>query len=156
QPDTSRELLRRADAAFLPNGMPGRGYIQIGNEPIELAQIAFSGDRDPHAAPNEDGEQPKFFEIAVRMAAGLVVGERPRAPWPARMPAALTLADPLQPDYLDTTGAPGVAADRDTPALNADAGRWLVGTHRWPGIDWERTALRTVVGLADDPAGARQ
>jgi S-DNA-T family DNA segregation ATPase FtsK/SpoIIIE len=42
--DTSREMLRRSDAAFLPNGMPGRGYLQIGNENIELMQVAWTGE----------------------------------------------------------------------------------------------------------------
>ena len=42
-PDDSREVLRRADAAFLPPGIPGRGYLQIGNENIELIQTAYTG-----------------------------------------------------------------------------------------------------------------
>jgi DNA segregation ATPase FtsK/SpoIIIE, S-DNA-T family len=42
-PDDSRELLRRSDAAFLPPTIPGRGYLQIGNENIELVQVAHTG-----------------------------------------------------------------------------------------------------------------
>ena len=42
-PEDSRELLRRSDAAFLPPTIPGRGYLQIGNENIELVQVAHTG-----------------------------------------------------------------------------------------------------------------
>ena len=38
--DTSREMLRRSDAAFLPDGQPGRGYLQVGAENLELIQVA--------------------------------------------------------------------------------------------------------------------
>ena len=40
----SREMLRRADAAYLPGNLPGRGYLQVGNDEIELIQVAYSGD----------------------------------------------------------------------------------------------------------------
>ena len=52
--DTSREMLRRSDAAFLPSGMPGRGYLQIGNEGIELMQVAYTGGKYPYATPQEE------------------------------------------------------------------------------------------------------
>ena len=41
--DDSRELLKRSDAAFLPSNLPGRCYIQIGNEAPELMQVARAG-----------------------------------------------------------------------------------------------------------------
>ena len=52
-PGESREMLRRTDAAFLPPGIPGRGYLQVGNEEIELMQVAYTGDKyiDPTQAP---------------------------------------------------------------------------------------------------------
>ena len=37
--ETSRELLRRSDAAALPS-LPGRGYLQVGNDTIQLMQVA--------------------------------------------------------------------------------------------------------------------
>jgi DNA segregation ATPase FtsK/SpoIIIE, S-DNA-T family len=156
QADTSRELLRRADAAHLPNGMPGRGYIQVGNEPIELAQFAFTGDRDPHAPPLGDGEQPKFFDLVVQLAAR-IASSRPRAPWPPPLPLTLSLDTPLEPDYLDDTTVPGGVVAHGSPVvLNPQAGQWLNEQAAWQGVHWERTALRAVLGLADDPAGARQ
>ncbi len=42
-PDDSRELLRRSDAAFLPSNLPGRCYLQVGNEALELMQVARAG-----------------------------------------------------------------------------------------------------------------
>ncbi|MGC8781949.1 MAG: FtsK/SpoIIIE domain-containing protein, partial [Anaerolineae bacterium] len=44
EPETSREMLRRSDAAFLPGGIPGRGYLQVGSETIELFQTAYTGE----------------------------------------------------------------------------------------------------------------
>ncbi len=41
--DDSRELLRRSDAAFLPSNLPGRAYIQVGNENLEMMQVARAG-----------------------------------------------------------------------------------------------------------------
>lgn len=41
--EDSRELLRRSDAAFLPSNLPGRAYIQVGNENLELMQVARAG-----------------------------------------------------------------------------------------------------------------
>jgi DNA segregation ATPase FtsK/SpoIIIE-like protein len=157
QADTSRELLRRADAAYLPSGLPGRGYIQVGNEPIELVQVAFSGDRDPYAAAREDdGEQPRFFELAVRMAQQLHTGERPRAPWPPALPPSLSLDTPLRAEYLDTSATPLPETEGDALALNGATRTWLAGAGSWTGVDWERSALRAILGLNDDPAGARQ
>ncbi len=42
-PDDSRELLRRSDAAYLPSNVPGRAYIQVGNEGLTLMQVARTG-----------------------------------------------------------------------------------------------------------------
>ena len=42
-PEDSRELLRRNDAAYLPTSIPGRAYIQIGNELPEVIQVARAG-----------------------------------------------------------------------------------------------------------------
>lgn len=65
--DTSREMLRRGDAAFLPSGMPGRGYIQVGNENIELIQVAYTGETYEYAEEREGEEKPKFYDVAVEL-----------------------------------------------------------------------------------------
>ncbi|MBN1564301.1 MAG: hypothetical protein JXA10_10715, partial [Anaerolineae bacterium] len=42
-PEDSREMLRRVDAAHLPNDKPGRAYYQVGNTPPDLIQVAQAG-----------------------------------------------------------------------------------------------------------------
>lgn len=41
-PEDSRELLRASDAAFLPTDVPGRAYLQIGNDNAQLMQVAYA------------------------------------------------------------------------------------------------------------------
>lgn len=63
QPEDSQELLKRPDAAMIPNSFPGRGYLQVGqNERFELFQSAFSG------APYRPGAS---VERAVAAVVGL-------------------------------------------------------------------------------------
>ena len=52
----SREMLRRGDAAFLPGGIPGRGYLQVGNDDVDLIQVVYSGDKyvDPARRPRAE------------------------------------------------------------------------------------------------------
>ncbi len=156
--DTSREMLRRADAAYLPNGMPGRGYLQVGNEGIELIQVAYTGEPIAEAEALENGRQPKFYDVAVQLAQKLLPGEAPRSPWPPFLPTKLTLASLLKADYqqrdytaLRTLGQP------DLPlVLNPFVQQWLVGNAAWHGIHWATTAMRAIVGLVDDPYHAYQ
>jgi S-DNA-T family DNA segregation ATPase FtsK/SpoIIIE len=43
-PGDSQEMLKRPDAAQIPNNLPGRGYFQVGmNEVFELFQAGYSG-----------------------------------------------------------------------------------------------------------------
>ena len=161
QAETSRELLRRADAAFLPGGMPGRGYIQSGSESIELIQVAFSGEADRYATPKENGEAPRFYELVVAAASHLheqVNREpRPRTPWPPPLPATLSLGATLDATYLEPDFHAFLRRGGHTRvALNPAAQAWLDGSGRWPGIAWKQDALKAVVGLMDDPAQARQ
>ncbi len=107
--DTSREMLRRSDAAFLPNGMPGRGYLQVGNENIELIQVAYTGENYPYATPLEGDRQPKFYDVIVDLCNDLlseVQRQRPRTPWPPFLPPHLTLAESLSDGYLDPSYLP--------------------------------------------------
>ena len=105
-PDDSREVLRRADAAFLPPGIPGRGYLQIGNENIELIQTAYTGgdykgpqeenavpnviwvDRPRKSAAQKATEPPKLYDVIVEMMANLAQQEsKPQwRPWPEFLP----------------------------------------------------------------------
>ena len=155
--DTSREMLRRSDAAFLPSGMPGRGYLQVGNENIELTQIAYTGETYEYAEAKEGGEKPKFYDVVVDLANELLQGQRPQTPWPPFLPPALTMADPLIDTYLDEAYQPVITLGKtDRLMLNPFAQDWLDGQGQWVGINWEKQALRAVVGLLDDPYNARQ
>ena len=80
----SREMLRRSDAAFLPTDIPGRGYLQVGNDEIELIQSAYTGDKviDPNRTPqanvlwpdrgdaydaSQDQEPPELYKAIVAL-----------------------------------------------------------------------------------------
>ncbi|MEW5987095.1 MAG: FtsK/SpoIIIE domain-containing protein, partial [Chloroflexota bacterium] len=82
--EESSEVLRRPDAAYLPNGVPGRGYLQVGNESIEVVQVAYSGGEytgaqqsrpkviwknRPKAADSSPAEEeaPKLYKVLVDM-----------------------------------------------------------------------------------------
>jgi len=153
--DTSREMLRRPDAAFLPNGMPGRGYLQVGNENIELIQVAYTGETYEYADVPPDVEKPKFYSVLVDLANELVHGERPLAPWPPALPTQLTFADPLSPRYLNRRYAPLIMLGQSNRlALNPFLDDWLKGRGAWHGMAWNETAMRAVSGLLDDPHNA--
>jgi len=159
--EISREMLRRSDAAFLPNGMPGRGYLQVGNEGIELIQVAYTGENYPYAKPEEGGRQPKFYDVVVGLTQELLQGERPHTPWPPALTRQLTLASALSQGYLNRSYARFITLDtaEQPTCLNPFVQKWLNGCVAWPGVNWntlDGTAMRAVVGLVDDPYNAGQ
>lgn len=152
--DESRELLRKPDAAFLPSGMPGRGYLQVGNEDLNLVQIAYTGESVQEAQLEEDPEPPKLFEVIVRLAAALATDKqtpprRPR-PWPDFLPSALALTKEIVTDYL-----PDIQ-DVSHIALNAFVAGWENGRFSaWSPVNWQ-DGLQATIGLIDDPQQASQ
>jgi S-DNA-T family DNA segregation ATPase FtsK/SpoIIIE len=117
--DDSRELLRRSDAAFLPPGIPGRGYLQVGNENIEMIQVAYLGGdyRGPQEnvspnviwmnRPKKTAQQaedfPKLYDVAVSRLESLAKGEnvsKQWRPWPAFLPRNFSLQTPLDLAYM--------------------------------------------------------
>ncbi len=154
--DTSREMLRRSDAAFLPSGMPGRGFLQIGNENIEQMQVAYTGETYPYAEVEEGGQKPKFYDVVVDLTNELLQGERPRTPWPPFLPSDLTLTSPLVEGYLQEEMVPLITlGKRERPSsLNPFIQDWFNEKAAWHGMDWNKTAMRAIVGLADDPYNA--
>jgi DNA segregation ATPase FtsK/SpoIIIE-like protein len=155
--ETSREMLRRSDAALLPSGMPGRGYLQVGNENIELMQVAYTGEKYEHANAPEGGEKPNFYDVVVQMAQRLAAGRNPLTPWPPALPPALTMSHPLLPDYIAPGARSLVTLGRtNTLAINPFVQQWLDGSGTWSGVDWQTTAMHAVVGLLDDPHNAQQ
>lgn len=127
-PAESSELLRRPDAAFLPNGIPGRGYIQVGHESLELTQMAWSGApyREVRQTPDmqdtifwnqyqgrdviwmdridAEHEPRALFEVLsdYMRALALQQSEPQRKPWPNTLPTYLALGDrvPENAEYL--------------------------------------------------------
>ncbi|MBZ0309644.1 MAG: NACHT domain-containing protein, partial [Anaerolineae bacterium] len=105
---------------------PGRGYLQVGNENIEMIQVAFSGaeyvgynlydegelldltkyaDRDVIWLDRlaEPTEPPKLFEVLVKeMERVARVHSIPqKKPWPSPLPEYIGLNDPIpEPEYL--------------------------------------------------------
>ncbi len=155
--DTSREMLRRSDAAFLPSGMPGRGFLQVGNENIELIQVAYTGEKYDYADVPEGGEKPSFYAVIVDLARKLSANQRPLTPWPPALPPALTMSYPLLTSYLAAESQALVTLGRKTPLLlNPFQQAWLDGQGAWYGVDWDTTAMRAIVGLIDDPHHAQQ
>jgi S-DNA-T family DNA segregation ATPase FtsK/SpoIIIE len=160
QVDTSREMLRRSDAAFLPNGMPGRGYLQVGNENMELIQVSYTGEAQPDdrpaaaewpdrpARPAPTGDDiPRLFDAVVNISRELVDNRMAPKPWPGFLPEVFS----LQSELVD-------AQRNRTYTLTTAVTDWLNGDTDglWPGIDWRTQAMRPVVGLLDNPAEARQ
>ncbi|RPI97388.1 MAG: hypothetical protein EHM39_09555, partial [Chloroflexi bacterium] len=122
-PEDSRELLRRSDAAFLPPGIPGRGYLQVGNENIELIQTAYAGgdyrgsqetarpnviwqDRKKKKSDRAGGDEaPKLHTVVVDMLANLATEEsQPQwRPWPAFLPRRFSLETLIDMGYMGET-----------------------------------------------------
>jgi len=184
-PDDSREVLRRADAAFLPPGIPGRGYLQIGNENIELIQTAYSGadykgPQEENVAPNviwldrarkssgqKATELPKLYDVVVEMLASLALQEsRPQwRPWPEFLPKQvgsniLSLQTPLDTAYINDEDIDLLkVADSDKItglALNEKAVTFWDDDFQWQGADWGKSAMRPLIGLVDNPYQANQ
>ncbi len=121
--EESNEVLRRPDAAYLPTGVPGRGYLQVGNENIELIQIAWTGsdyrggkaeekpnvvwkDRKKKGRGDEEEEYPKVYEMMVNLMAEMSKEHSfpQRKPWPDFLPDYMTLQTPVDTTYLDLEG----------------------------------------------------
>jgi DNA segregation ATPase FtsK/SpoIIIE-like protein len=122
--EESSEVLRRPDAAYLPTGIPGRGYLQVGNENIELMQTAWTGsdfrgdravekanviwhDRPQNKGSNaEEDELPKVYEVMVDMMNNLAAEHSlpQQKPWPDFLPESITLQTEIDTSYLTPDG----------------------------------------------------
>jgi S-DNA-T family DNA segregation ATPase FtsK/SpoIIIE len=184
-PDDSREVLRRADAAFLPPGIPGRGYLQIGNENIELIQTAYTGgdykgpqeenavpnviwvDRPRKSAAQKATEPPKLYDVIVEMMASLAQQEsRPQwRPWPEFLPMqigtnVLSLQTPLDIAYMNDADINMLRTNDSEKvaglSLNEKATTFWEGDFQWEGAGWGKSAMRPLIGLVDNPYQASQ
>ena len=184
-PDDSREVLRRADAAFLPPGIPGRGYLQIGNENIELIQTAYTGgdykgpqeenvtpnviwvDRPRKSAAQKATEPPKLYDVIVEMMANLALQEsKPQwRPWPQFLPPqtgtnVLSLQIPLDTAYMNDADIELLRSSDSEKvlglSLNEKAATFWDSEFKWEGINWGKNAMKPLIGIVDNPYQASQ
>jgi type VII secretion protein EccCb len=184
-PDDSREVLRRADAAFLPPGIPGRGYLQIGNENIELIQTAYTGgdykgpqeenvtpnviwvDRPRKSASQKATEPPKLYDVIVEMMANLALQEsKPQwRPWPQFLPPqtgsnVLSLQTSLDTAYMNDADIELLRASDSEKvlglSLNEKAATFWDSEFKWDGITWGKNAMKPLIGIVDNPYQASQ
>ena len=180
--EDSSEILRRPDAAFLPTGIPGRGYLQVGNENLELVQVAWSGadytggvvkkkpnviwiDR-PQTVSDDDSNQEAIavYEAMVNMIQDLhEEDQRPvqRTPWPNFLPRDLSLQSEVDTSYISGSGLMDLLGEveGEPPAyapLNPAIESWLIRDGGWQPLDWGRDAMRALVGIVDNPYNAEQ
>lgn len=184
-PDDSREVLRRSDAAFLPPGIPGRGYLQVGNENIELIQTAYTGGdykgpQEENVAPNviwldlpkkaaakSAAEPPKLYDVIVDMMANMALQEsRPQwRPWPEFLPnqtsaKCLSLQTPLDTAYMNDADIEVLRMynkeDAATLTLNEKATTFWNDGFAWKGVQWGKNTMRPLIGVVDNPYQASQ
>jgi DNA segregation ATPase FtsK/SpoIIIE-like protein len=182
-PDDSREVIRRPDAADLPAGRPGRGYLQVGSDNLKLIQVAYSaGEEKMGKSPatiwpgrakaanssTSQGKYPRLYEVMIRLAQELAAenepDRQPRRPWPAFLPPQLDLETPLpRPKGAEQEIQNcGLTLQGDSYFLNAAITNWLNGEGCWPGVCWKEgkvgltRAMRPVLGLEDNPSEAKQ
>jgi DNA segregation ATPase FtsK/SpoIIIE-like protein len=178
--EESSELLRLPDANYLPS-IPGRGYLQVGSESLELIQVGYTG--EPYTKSDYDPleryenramiweedlgkeEDEPLYDILVRRMAKYAherysVKKPWRKPWPNPLPTELSLdrKDGIEVDYLypeDYKFIKDQLASEQEFSLCPAIEQWFKGRKDWEGIDWKAYALRAVVGVIDDPANAR-
>lgn len=181
--EESSELLRLPDASYLPS-IPGRGYLQVGSESLELIQVGYTGetylreDYDPYERyanrriiwESELGkeEDEPTYDVLVRRMADMAnkiyktpANRKWRKPWPNPLPTYLSLDQPdgIEVDYLldeDFDSISGQLEPGQSFVLAPAIPQWLSGQLKdWKGIDWENRAMRAAVGLMDDPSNAK-
>jgi GTPase SAR1 family protein len=158
----------------LPPNIPGRAYIQVGNENVELMQVARAG--GPYTGPAMDTSPPVLWpkrpvkaqaassrsnaeaaalsDVIVQMCRELADSHEEikpqKKPWPDPLPFRMPLDGELPPDarYMDTLEKAHVLS----PAVL----EWMEDRGAWRGINWMEEAMRTNIGLVDRPIRAEQ
>lgn len=181
--EESSELLRLPDASYLPS-IPGRGYLQVGSDSLELIQVGYTGEsytREDYSNNERYETRPiiwedelgkeeaePMYDVMVRRMAKLAAekytpSERAhiwRRPWPSPLPEYLSLDQPngIEVEYLrdeDQDFLRAEMVDGQPFTLVPAVWQWFNGRGDWEKLDWQNRALRVVVGLIDDPANAR-
>ncbi len=169
--EDSREVIGRSDAALLPPGIPGRAYIQIGNQQPELIQVARTG--GPYYQRANAiilppviwyGRERRRAESAPEtLSAALVkhmhtLSVEPKyevaeqySPWPPSLPSYLALDTPLSPKagipidpyYVDERDRQAMqSADPDAaPVLEPALLLWQRGFSEWTLRNWDHPQM---------------
>ncbi|MDW8326541.1 MAG: FtsK/SpoIIIE domain-containing protein [Anaerolineales bacterium] len=171
-PEDSKELLKKPDAARLPQ-IGGRGYVQAGTDLLTEVQAAWSG------APYDANLPDPVFSTDDILRALDKVGDPPRSllgwlvgalaleaqrqgipkqfkPWPDPLPERLPLNAPINAEYIKE----GVPPDTKSIVLSPEVAAWLANTEEkplWEPWHWQAPLpLRASIGLIDNPFQAAQ
>lgn len=175
-PEDSKELLKKPDAARLPQ-IAGRGYVQAGTDLLTEVQVAWSG--APYEQARTDAAYPTDEILSViekqsdppRSLLGWLVGamalEAKRQgipkqfkPWPDPLPDVLPINEPVDATYLPEIAEDQIVLSTALEKWSSDA---LADSTKyreagmWNLHDWS-TALpmRVSVGIVDDPFHSNQ
>jgi len=171
-PEDSKELLKKPDAARLPQ-IGGRGYVQAGTDLLTEVQAAWSG------APYDASRPDPAFPVDDILRALDKVGDPPRSllgwlvgalaleaqrqgvpkqfkPWPDPLPERLPLNAPINAEYIRE----GVPPDTKSIVLSPAVSAWIANTAEkslWEPWHWQAPLpLRANIGLIDNPFQAAQ
>ncbi|MDX2076383.1 MAG: FtsK/SpoIIIE domain-containing protein [bacterium] len=113
--EDSRELLRASDAAFLPTDVPGRAYLQIGNDSSQLMQVAYASSpynfvaqvtskakviwrdrRREKRKKTKSADERNIADMVVEVCSALALAhpdvvKKQEQPWPDPLPTLLPL-----------------------------------------------------------------
>lgn len=90
----------------------GRGYLQIGNDTMEVLQVSYAGEAQPDdreravlwpqqgdgvgpTGRRTSGDVPKLYDAVVSLASELRQGQMAPEPWPAFLPQQISLQSPI-------------------------------------------------------------
>jgi S-DNA-T family DNA segregation ATPase FtsK/SpoIIIE len=163
----SLEMLHRPDAAALPR-VPGRGYLQVGNDEIfDLFQVARVAGR--YRAKSSIGSESSARVMVSRISplsrpVGLVSGEteerwkevEPRSDIELVVERLARAADEMGIDKLPSPWPDPLPAYVALPDLLRRVNRARWDGARWPPARDSDGGPVAVLGLLDDPAHQRQ
>ena len=177
-PEDSKELLKKPDAAQLPQ-IGGRGYIQAGTDILTEVQVAWSG--APYAGDTAEDSPYKNDVVlaalghpadAPRSVLGWLVGAlaaeakaqnipKQFKPWPNPLLTTLPINTPVDASYINEVKgdevvlSPSLKIWIDNPDLAAKKNPRDMGL--WQSWGWEKPLpLRATMGVIDDPFSSSQ
>ncbi len=177
-PEDSKELLKKPDAAQLPQ-IGGRGYVQAGTDVLTEVQVAWSGaPYDGDKSPDSPYQREKVLDAlghpadAPRSVLGWLVGAlaaeakyqnipKQFKPWPDPLPSIMPMNSPIDASYINEIKddtvilSPALKTWVDNPDFAAKLSPRDKGL--WQNWNWEQALpLRATIGVIDDPFSSSQ